>query len=114
MKRLLVTTAIAIALIVAAAKARADDINPADTALQLGTVIGSEQTCDLTYDQDAIERFINEHVSASDMSFPSLLSMFTDGTKAEILGMSQSSLTAHCAQIRRIAKQYGFVVEKRK
>jgi hypothetical protein len=79
-----------------------------DIAQQLGTVIGSEQACGLSYDQDAIEHFIDEHVKASDMSFPSMLNLMVDGTKVEVTNMSKSSLTAHCAQIRRIAKQYGF------
>jgi hypothetical protein len=78
-------------------------------ALNLGSVIGSEQACGLTYNRDAIERFITEHVKASDMSFPSTLNMVTMGTKGQIESMSESSLTAHCTQIRRIAKEYGFI-----
>jgi hypothetical protein len=77
-------------------------------ALELGTAIGSEAACGLTYDQRAIERFINEHVNASDMSFPSTLNMMTMGTKVQIEQMSKSSLTAHCTQVRRIAEKYGF------
>jgi hypothetical protein len=93
-------------MILASVVARASDSD--ELALQLSSVIGSEQACGLTYDQDAIQRFINEHVSASDMSFPGNLNFFTIGTKAGIERMSQSALTAHCTQIRRIAKQYGF------
>jgi hypothetical protein len=85
---------------------KADD--SLDIARELGTVIGSEEACGLTYDQQAIERFINEHIKACDMSFPSMLHMMTMGTKYEIRSMSESSLTAHCAQIRRIAEEYGF------
>jgi hypothetical protein len=73
------------------------------------SVIGSEQACGLTYDRDPIERFITEHVKASDMSFPSTLNMMTMGTKVAIKEMSESSLTAHCTQIRRVAKEYGFI-----
>jgi hypothetical protein len=90
----------------AAASGHADDSS--DVALNLGSVIGSEEACGLTYDQDAIERFINEHVKASDMSFPSMLNTMTAGTKFQIENMSKSSLTAHCAQVRRIAVKYGF------
>jgi hypothetical protein len=90
------------------ASAVAQDGDTTDLANQLGTVIGSEQACGLSYDQDAIQRFINDHVSASDMEFPTMLSTMVDGTKVEIESMSQSALTAHCTQIRRIAKHYGF------
>ena len=55
--------------------AQADDLFT--VALNLGSVIGSEQACGLTYDRDPIERFITEHVKASDMSFPSTLNMMT-------------------------------------
>jgi hypothetical protein len=78
-------------------------------ALNLGSVIGSEQACGLTYDRGTIEHFITEHVKASDMSFPSTLNMVTMATKGQIESMSESSLTAHCTQIRRIAKEYGFI-----
>jgi hypothetical protein len=77
-------------------------------ALNLGSVLGSEKACGLAYDREAINRFIAEHVSATDMSFPSSLNVLTEGTKNQIESMSESSLTAHCTQIRRIAKQYGF------
>jgi hypothetical protein len=87
--------------------AQADD--SITVALNLGSVIGSEQACGLTYDRDPIERFITEHVKASDMSFPSTLNMMTMGTKVAIKEMSESSLTAHCTQIRRVAKEYGFI-----
>jgi hypothetical protein len=53
-----------------------DDSSTIDIAADLGSVIESEQACGLTYDRDAIERFITEHVKASDMSFPST---FFDG-----------------------------------
>ena len=82
--------------------AQADD--SFTVALNLGSVIGSEQACGLTYDRDPIERFITEHVKASDMSFPSTLNMMTMGTKVAI-----KDLTAHCTQIRRVAKEYGFI-----
>jgi hypothetical protein len=84
---------------------RAEDTN---VALELGTVIGSEEACGLTYAQDVIKRFINDHVKATDMSFPSMLNAMTTGTKYQIENMSKSSLTAHCAQVRRIAEKYGF------
>ena len=87
--------------------ARAED-SSMNIAIQLGSVLGSEEACGLTYDEDAIARFINEHVKADDMSFPSTLQMMTAGTKFQIEDMSKSSLTAHCTQIRRIAQKYGF------
>ena len=71
--------------------AQADD--SFTVALNLGSVIGSEQACGLTYDRDPIERFITEQVKASDMSFPSTLNMMTMGKKVAIKEMSESSLS---------------------
>lgn len=43
------------------------------------------------------------------MSFPSTLQLMTGGAEYELEEMSKSALTAHCTQIRRIAKSYGFI-----
>jgi hypothetical protein len=46
-------------------------------SLNLGTVLGSEEFCGLEYDQDAIQSFIEKHVSANDVDFASDLSTMT-------------------------------------
>ena len=80
-----------------------------DIADQLGQVLGSEKGCALDYDKTAIEHFISEHVDAGDMDFTKSLDAHTWVTEREIKQMSQSSLAAHCTQIRRVAKQNGFI-----
>jgi hypothetical protein len=77
-------------------------------ALNLGSVLGSEKLCGFKYDQAAIRAFIEKNVSARDMGFPSSLEQMTRGAEAEYGSMSESAVTAHCAQIARIAKSYGF------
>jgi hypothetical protein len=95
--------------IIASPVSAADECNSDNCDLELGDMLGSETACGLTYDQDAIQNFIVKHVDPNDMGFaPSLLSL-TAGTKALIGEMSASSLTAHCTQIRRVAKHYGFI-----
>lgn len=78
-------------------------------ATNLGTVLASEEFCGLSYDQPAIESFIAEKVDADDLSFPSTLSMMTEGSEYQLKDLSKSSKTAHCAQISRLAKTYGFI-----
>ena len=80
-----------------------------DIADQLGQVLGSEQGCGLDYDKNAIEHFISEHVDAGDMDFTNSLGLETRVMERQIKQMSQSSLAAHCTQIRRVAKQNGFI-----
>ncbi len=78
-------------------------------ALNLGSVLAAEEGCGLEYDQAAIAAFIQKSVPADDRGFPSTLNMMTDGSKVQFDRMTTSSKTAHCAQIKRLAKTYGFV-----
>ncbi|WP_461321330.1 signal recognition particle [Bradyrhizobium diazoefficiens] len=89
--------------------ALAGSMDSMNLANQLGSIIASEKACGLTYDQGAIAAFIEERVPANDMSFPSTLNMMVKGNEVQIEGMSPSAKTAHCTQVRRVAKSYGFV-----
>lgn len=46
------------------------------------------------------------------MQFPSTLQMMTEGSKIQLQEMGKSQLTAHCAQIKRLAKSYGFTTNQ--
>ena len=78
-------------------------------AHRLGTVLASETACELSFDQAAIARYIEENVPAEDMSFPGQLDASTGGARYNIEQMSESSRTAHCTEVRRIAESYGFI-----
>ena len=88
---------------------RAQSLESMNVANQLGTVLASEEFCGLSYDQAAIEKFIEEKVAADDMGFASNLQVMTEGQRYSLKDMSASSRTAHCAQIRRVAKSYEFI-----
>lgn len=103
------SAALVAALVAFSGAANAQGNDSFQIALELGTVLGSEAACGLSYDQAAIEAFIDDRIAADDMSFPSTLNTMTGGTEFEIAEMSPSSKTAHCRQIRRIAESYGFV-----
>ncbi len=100
--------AIALALTVSADSATAQDLESFRLASQLGTVLGSEKACGLSYDQAAIAAFIEAKVAADDMSFASNLRMMTEATAYNMKDMSTSARTAHCTQISRVAASYGF------
>ncbi|WP_417692339.1 signal recognition particle [Roseibium sp.] len=80
-----------------------------EATTSLGGVLASEDFCDLDYNQSAIAGYIDKTVPATDMSFPSQLMMMTEGSKYQLKELSASAKTAHCAQIRRIARAYGFI-----
>lgn len=105
----LVSIAFLLALIVTPAAAQ--NLESMNIARELGTLLASEEMCGLRYDQDAIATFIEEKVADDDMSFASNLQMMTEGQAFGIKDMSASARTAHCTQIRRVAKSYGFIKE---
>lgn len=85
------------------------DLDRMKLSSALGDVLASEKPCGLSYKQDAISKFIDSKVPANDMDFPSHLSMQTTGRGVMIKEMSESAKTAHCRQIERVAKSYGFI-----
>lgn len=89
--------------------ASADQMDSMRVASDLATVLAAEASCGLEYDQTAIEHFIEKKVSADDMGFPSSLSMLMRASGNNVEEMSASQKTAHCTQIKRVAKSYGFV-----
>lgn len=97
-----------LALTVAPAAAQSD-LETMTLASNLGTVLGSEQFCGLTYDQGAIGRFIDERAPAGDMGFASFLQMSTSTQSFSNNEMSESARTAHCRAVANTARHYGFI-----
>jgi hypothetical protein len=85
------------------------DLDSMKLSTALGDVLPSERPCGLTCKQDAIAKFIDSKVSATDMNFTSDLDVQTKGHAIMLKDMSESSKTAHCRQIERVAKSYGFI-----
>jgi hypothetical protein len=88
--------------------ASAQSFDSMQIAMDLGSVLGSEEACGLEFDQSAIAGFIEDKVAADDMSFASNLQTMTMGQEYQLADYSKSALTAHCTQISRVAKSYGF------
>jgi hypothetical protein len=108
MKKLLIG-ALCAPLINFSGVAGASGMESLQLAMHLGDVLASEQPCGLSYDQAAISAFIANKVKADDMGFTSNLNIYTFGATSQIRDMSTSQKTAHCAQIKRVAKQYKFI-----
>ncbi|MBO9136902.1 signal recognition particle [Rhizobium sp. L80/93] len=77
--------------------------------LQLSTLLAAESQCGMTYDQNAIQQFIDKKVSADDLDFASSLALMSRGQQAQVEQMSDSGKFAFCAQQRRVAKKLNFV-----
>lgn len=81
-----------------------------EIATSIGNVLASEERCGLAYEQ-AIAGFIETSVAYDDLTFPALLSSWTQTAGRQLERMSPSAVTAHCTQIRRIAHGYGFLAD---
>lgn len=85
------------------------DLDRMTAATALGNLLGSEQACDLVFDQTAVAAYIDKTVPADDMEFPPMLDMMTRGTEVQVGEMTQSRKTAHCRQVERAAKANGMI-----
>jgi hypothetical protein len=87
----------------------AQDLATMQIAHDLGTLLASEEKCGFSFDQAAIEAFIDDKVDPGNMAFAGDLSMMTTGAQMQIMQMEGSSLTAHCRAVSRSAKHFGFI-----
>ncbi|EEE45801.1 hypothetical protein [Roseibium alexandrii] len=78
-------------------------------ASHLGSVLGSEAACGITIKQAAISAYIEEAVPADDIEFTSDLNSNTDLMRYELEEMPETQKNAHCVQIRRVSKAFGFI-----
>lgn len=78
-------------------------------ASDLGTVIGSEALCGLSYDQAAIAAYIDANAPADDMGFAGTMTMMAQAAEMNNANLSPSARTAHCAAVAKSARHYGFI-----
>lgn len=78
-------------------------------ATELGTLLGSERACGLTYDLDAIDRFIDTQVDPSEMNFPALLGTMAQGQEMNVGQMTEATRRAHCRAVAQTARHHGFI-----
>jgi hypothetical protein len=88
--------------------ALAGDDQSWERAEELGRILGSEEFCGLTFDQNALAEFIRKNVKEDDTEFASNLNLTTGNAKRETKDMNASQKTALCVQITRTAKNFSF------
>lgn len=100
-------TALAIWLVTLPVTLQAQDSNK--QAIELGSVLSSEQACGLAYNQAAIQAWVDENIEPTDMGFAGTLDVMRQSTERDIEEISASMLTANCRAVERVARQYGFI-----
>jgi hypothetical protein len=103
---------IAITLAMMTVTASADDATPTSGPSYAGTslvmLLSSDEACGLTYNKDAIERFV-KHVTDQHLSMPDLGFRVSYEREYVVRKMSPNTLVAHCTQVRETAKLYDFI-----
>ena len=80
-----------------------------ELAQGLGMVIGLEEQCSLSYDQAAIDRFVDERVPPEDLGFLGLLSSMITMTEYGVSDWSESELRVQCRAVENSARAFGFI-----
>ena len=85
------------------------DFNSMIFANELGTILGSERACGLSYNQDAVQRLIDDRVDPSNLGFASELSTMIMGSEYMANDWSGSAKAAQCRAVENTAREYGFI-----
>lgn len=81
----------------------------ANEARDLGHLLAAESFCELSYDQEAVQGWIDANVDPSNLSFPGDLSSYREVAVYSLEDLAGSAKTAHCHAIQRTARHLGFI-----
>ena len=92
-----------------ASPALAFNLQNAQVATDLGSLLASEAMCNLAFDHDAIDAYVDANVDHTSMGFAS--DLMGGIALAEMMqsGMSDTAKRAHCRAIEATARQHGFI-----
>lgn len=101
---------IAIVLIFAsAADAQTAADRAAQAALDLGSALGAERPCGLTYDPAKVSSFIKSRIPPGDAYIAGAMTTASSATKAQIGEMSATEKLAYCQVMERSARASGLL-----
>lgn len=89
----------------------AQDFQAMQKASSMGKLIGSETYCGLSFDQAAIDAWIEQNMKPDDLEFSGYIELGIAGEGYDQEDRSDSAKTAHCAAVRRSAIHLGLVKE---
>lgn len=79
------------------------------TAQELGTILGSEEFCAITINEDGLDAYIDARVPADDLDFADDLNGLVGLQGFQNQNMSASQKRAHCRQVKRSGKHHGLI-----
>lgn len=95
--------------ILATTPALAFNVQNARVASDLGSLLASETFCELSFDHDAIDAYIDAEVDHTDMGFATDLTGQIALAEFMQADMSESAKRAHCRAIAATARTHGFI-----
>lgn len=101
--------AAALFAVMAVPAAAQDQMQTINAASQIGTVLGSEEPCGLSYNADAVAGWIDTMVAPDNLEFAPMLNTMTMGTAFQIEQMTDTARAAQCHTVERTAKHYGLI-----
>lgn len=87
----------------------ADPLEDMSNASGLGTLMGAESYCGLTYDQAAITAYVTKITPKGDLNFAQMIDAARMGEEFAQKDRPDSGKTAHCAAIAKAAADHGFI-----
>lgn len=103
-KRLVALFAVGMA---SASAAHAEDLSR--LALTLGEMLGSEESCQISFDPNKVRASIRKKVPDSDISFMSTVNTAASVAPYDFKKMTASQQAALCEQMERLAKKFDLV-----
>jgi hypothetical protein len=106
------TSGVALALLILGGPVSAwSDADRRKVAMELGSLLSSQGACSLSFNKNAVTKYIEDRVPASDMGFGASLMLHTNESQVQYQydRMSTPSRSTHCNAIVRTARHYGFI-----
>lgn len=96
-----------IALVFLAASHASANADSIAFATEIGAILGSDEACDITFDQDRVRAYILANTSADDLSASNLIATMIQGNRLRLKSEKPFDLAIHCDLVRRSAEALG-------
>lgn len=83
------------------------DVDGMMFATQVGGLLGSDEACGITFDQDKVRAYVLANTSPTDLSVSNLLATVIQGNRLRLQTEKPSDLAIHCDLAKRSADALG-------
>lgn len=98
---------LAFVLVLIASSPAMADVDGMMFATQVGGLLGSDEACGITFDQDKVRAYILANTSPTDLAVSNLLATVIQGNRLRLPTEKPSDLAIHCDLAKRSADALG-------